>query len=216
MIALLYKQPLSCAYSPISKCIKYQTSLASTMELDTLLGFIEILGESLKNFLKHVKLMTFTTLLILSLHSLLMLANISYIKPLLNDLITNATSLQLATPDTPEFFSIVSVLREDLHLFAGLEWIFVVTIYVTSLFRAATTILASGVTPRGIEISIKVLLLRVVKLWKRPFITFFYLTLFELGYSFLTWATLIPFGADFSRSYYFICNHNFRSSCGFP
>ena len=146
------------------------------MELDSLLGFIEILGESLKNFLKHVKLMAFITLLLLFLHSLLMLANIFYIKPLLNDLITNATSLQLATPDTPHFFSLVCALREDPHLFAGLEWIFIVTIYVTSLFCAATTILASGVTHRGIDISIKVLLLRVVKSWKRPFITFFYIT----------------------------------------
>lgn len=31
-----------------------------------------------------------------------------------------------------------------------------------------------------------------MKSWKRPLITFFYLTLFELGYCFLTWATLVP------------------------
>ena len=74
---------------PISKCIKYQTSLASTMELYTLLGFMAILRESLKNFLKRGKLMASITLLSLSLHSLLLLANTFSIKPLLNDLIKN-------------------------------------------------------------------------------------------------------------------------------
>ena len=96
-------------FFPISKSIKYQTSLASTMELDTLLGFIEILGESLKNFLKIMKLMAFITLLILFLHSLLMLANIFYIKPLLNDLITNATSYS-SQLRIPLIFLVLSVL----------------------------------------------------------------------------------------------------------
>ncbi|XP_023903704.1 uncharacterized protein LOC112015528 [Quercus suber] len=162
------------------------------MELYTFFGFMAILGESLKNFLKHGKLMASITSLILSIHSLLFLANTFSIKPLLKDLITNAAFLQLTTPGTSQFAKLVTAVRQDLQVFAGLEWIFIVTTYVTSIFCAATTILASGVTHRGIDISIKELLLRVVKSWKRPFITFFYLTLFELGYCFLTWATLIP------------------------
>lgn len=162
------------------------------MESYTLFGFMAILGESLKNFLKHGKLMASITLLILSLRSLLFLANTFSIKPLLKDLITNATFLQLTTPGTSEFAKLVTAVLQDLQVFAGLEWIFIVTIYVTSLFCAATTVLASGVTHRGIDISIKELLLRVVKSWKRPFITWFYIALFELGYGFLTWATLIP------------------------
>ena len=162
------------------------------MELCTLFGFMAILGESLKNFLRHGKLMASITLLILSLHSLLFLANTFSIKPLLKDLVTNAAFLQFTTPGTSEFAKLVTAVRQDLQVFAGLEWIFIVTTYATSLFCAATTILASGVTHRGIDISIKELLLRVVKSWKRPFITFFYLTLLELGYCFLTWAPLIP------------------------
>ena len=160
------------------------------MELYTLFGFMAILGESLKNFLRHGKLMASVTLLILSLQSLLFLANTFSVKLLLKDLITNAALLQFTTPGTSKFAKLVTAVRQDLQVFAGLEWIFIVTTYVTSLFCAATTILASGVTHRGIDISIKELLLRVMKSWKRPLITFFYLTLFELGFCFLTWATL--------------------------
>ncbi|KAM4133548.1 hypothetical protein ACJW30_01G338000 [Castanea mollissima] len=126
------------------------------MELYTHFGFVAILRESLKNFLKHGKLMASITLLILSLHSLLFLANTFSIKPLLKDLITNAAFLQLTTPGTSEFAKLVTAVRHDIQVFAG------------------------------------ELLLRVVKSWKRPLITFFYLTLFELGYCFLTWATLVP------------------------
>ena len=102
------------------------------MELYTLLAFMAILRESLKNFLKRGKLMASITLLSLSHHSLLLLANTFSIKPLLNDLITNATFLQFTTPGTCEFAKLVTTMLQNLQVFAVLEWIFFVTTYVTS------------------------------------------------------------------------------------
>jgi hypothetical protein len=162
------------------------------MELYTVLG-VGILKESNKIFLKNVKLMAFITLIILSLHSLLFLSYTFSIKPLINDFIINATFLQITTPGTSEFAKLLIAVKKDVKLFVGLEWIFILATSITSLFSASITILAAGVTHIGEDISIKDLLLRIVKSWKRPFVTWFYITLLDLGFGFLTWATLSSF-----------------------
>uniref|UniRef100_A0A2N9HBX9 Transmembrane protein n=1 Tax=Fagus sylvatica TaxID=28930 RepID=A0A2N9HBX9_FAGSY len=163
------------------------------MELYTVLGFVGILKESNKIFLKNVKLMAFITLTILSLHSLLFLSYTFSIKPLINDFIINATFLQITTPGTSEYAKLLIAVKKDVKLFVGLEWIFILATSITSLFSASITILAAGVTHIGEDMSIKDLLLRIVKSWKRPFITGFYITLLDLGFGFLTWATLSSF-----------------------
>ena len=162
------------------------------MELYTVLG-VGILKESNKIFLKNVKLMAFITLITLSLHSLLSLSNTFSIKPLINDFIINATFLQFTTPGTSEFAKLLIAVKKDVKLFVGLEWIFILATSITSLFSASITILAAGVTHIGEDMSIKDLLLRIVKSWKRPFVTWFYITLLDLGFGFLTWATVSSF-----------------------
>ena len=162
------------------------------MELYTVLG-VGILKESNKIFLKNVKLMAFITLIILSLHSLLFLSYTFSIKPLINDFIINATFLQFTTPGTSEFAKLLIAVKKDVKLFVGLEWIFILATSITSLFSASITILAAGVTHIGEDMSIKDLLLRIVKSWKRPFVTWFYINLLDIGFGFLTWATVSSF-----------------------
>ncbi|KAE8056801.1 hypothetical protein FH972_013540 [Carpinus fangiana] len=144
-------------------------------------------------FFQNVKLMASITMLILLLNSFLLISNIFSIKEVVVDFATKAMFLQITTPGTSEFYKLITALKEDVRLFAGVEWIFILAIYVTSLFSAATTISASAATYRGKDMSIKDLLLGVVKSWKRPSITWFYITLLQSGYLFLTLATLFLF-----------------------
>lgn len=144
-------------------------------------------------FFQNVKLMASITILILLLNSLLLISNIFSIKEVVGDFATKAMFLQIITPGTSDYYKLIIALKEDARFLARVEWIFFLAIYVTSLFSAATAISASGATYRGKDISIKDLLLGVVKSWKRPSITFLYITLLQSGYLFFTWATLCIF-----------------------
>lgn len=179
---------------PIYICdLCFPSSQARTMELHACLGFLGILRESNKMFFQNTKLMFSITILILLLNSSLLLSYIFSIKPVVTDLAVQASLLQLTTPGTAEFYKLITAVKEDVRIFAGVEWIFILAMYVTSLFSAAATISAAGVTYRGKDKPLKDLILGVLKSWKRPTITWFYVTLLQAGYGFFLWASLFLF-----------------------
>ncbi|XP_021803559.1 uncharacterized protein LOC110747760, partial [Prunus avium] len=147
-----------------------------------LLELVGTLKESQKLFFRNVKLMSCIFLLIISLSSILFLSCMLSIKPPITDFSLKARLLPATSPGTPEFANLLSSLKGDLRLFVGLEWIFVIAFCFSSLFFATASILASAVTYCGKDMSIKELLSRAVKSLKRPFLTWFYITLLRLGY----------------------------------
>ncbi|XP_028775410.1 uncharacterized protein LOC114732280 [Neltuma alba] len=82
--------------------------------------------------------------------------------------------------------------------FAGLEWFFILALFMASVFSSAITILASAVTYAEANLSFRDLLSRVFKSCKRPITTWFYISLFNLGYIFLELSFILPFSVNFS------------------
>ncbi|KAM1172621.1 hypothetical protein TB1_022171 [Malus domestica] len=162
------------------------------MKFYMLLDFVGILRETLKLFLKNVKLMSCIIFLIISLSSILLVSNMYSIKPSLIDFTLNAALLSSTVAGTPDFNHLMVTLKEDLRLFAGLEWLFISASCFASLFFTTASILASAVTYRGQDLSVKELLSRAVKSLKRPFVTWFYITLLDLGFYLFIIVFLLP------------------------
>lgn len=171
------------------------------MKFYMLLDFVGILRETLKLFLKNVKLMSCIILLIISFSSILLVSHMYSIKPLLIDFNLNAALLPSTVAGTPDFNHLLVTLKEDLRLFVGLEWLFISASCFASLFFTTASILASGVTYRGQDLSVKELLSRAVKSLKRPFVTWFYVTLLDLGFYLFIIVFLLPLLLTFDLTY---------------
>ncbi|KAM1282209.1 hypothetical protein ACFX2I_022699 [Malus domestica] len=171
------------------------------MKFYMLLDFVGILRETLKLFLKNVKLMSCIILLIISLSSILLVSNMYSIKLSLIDFTLNAALLPSTVAGTPDFNHLLVTLKEDLRLFAGLEWLFISASCFASLFFTTASILASGVTYRGQDLSVKELLSRAVKSLKRPFVTWFYIALLDLGFYLFIIVFLLPLLLTFGLTY---------------
>ncbi|XP_061994600.1 uncharacterized protein LOC133712506 [Rosa rugosa] len=177
------------------------SSPPSPLKFYELLGFVGILREAPKLFLRNGKLMSSIAILMICLSSVLLLMNIISIKPSITDFIFKASFLTLTDKNSPEFADLITSLKIDLRLVVGLEGIFILAFSFTSLFFATSSILASGVTYCGKNLSVRELLSRVVKLLKRPFVTWFYLMLLHLGYCLFLTAFLVPLVVLFSPKF---------------
>ncbi|XP_021895219.1 uncharacterized protein LOC110812698 [Carica papaya] len=93
----------------------------------------------------------------------------------------SSSPLPPQAPSTPAFYSLLSALLTDLKLLVGLEWVSFILIYLASLFFSIVTILASAIASSSRNISIKNLLLKTLKSWKNPFVTYFFIFIFNLG-----------------------------------
>ncbi|XP_050215941.1 uncharacterized protein LOC126667039 [Mercurialis annua] len=153
---------------------------------------IEILKEAFKLFFKNGRTMAFIALFIILTKSILFFSNIFSIKPLIVHLLIEKNLLQFATPNTPEFTTIFTQIKKDIEIFFGLGFIFLTFTLISSLLSATTTILAAAVTYAGKqELTLKNLLSRIRRIWKRPTITFLYTSLLSLIYLFIYVAILI-------------------------
>ncbi|GMN20755.1 hypothetical protein TIFTF001_043162 [Ficus carica] len=167
----------------------------SSYNMIILAGFVETLRETYEIFVKKGKLIPSITLLFLFLSSIFFLSNFFSIKPLLSDLILKFTVLMITspTPGTPAFTDDILSLKEDLGTLAGIEWIFIVANSLASLFFSTATIITSAAIYGGKEtLHIKDLLSTVGQTWRRPFVTLFYTTLFDLGYIFFVFTFKLP------------------------
>lgn len=170
----------------------YQHILFMLMESYTTLGFMGILRETTKIFSKNVQLMASLTLLNLLLLSLFFLSNVFSTKPVIYDLVLKASLIPVTGPKSTEFAYLLIGLMQDLRVFIGLEWTYAIILTATSFFFSTATIIASAVTHGGENLFFKDLLLSTLKSLKRPFFTWFYITLLGLGYSFLVLENLLP------------------------
>lgn len=114
------------------------------------------------------------------------------LKPTITDMVIKASFLAATSPTSAEFASLVTAVNYDFRLFLGVEWIFILGFSFTSLFFATASILASAVSYCGKDLSIKELLPKAVKSLKRPFVTWFYITLLDLGYFSFLFAFVLP------------------------
>lgn len=144
--------------------------------------------------------MVSVSFLILFLYSSLLLCNFFSIKPLLIDLIMKQTLLYLTSPASSQHTNIVLAITSDVRNIAVLEWLFILAFSIASLFASATTILASAATYAQLnsQLSFKHLLLRVLKSWKSPTITWFYIAIFRIGYIILAVLSIIPLAMFFT------------------
>ncbi|XP_054804552.1 uncharacterized protein LOC129307712 [Prosopis cineraria] len=168
------------------------------MESNSLSSFVRILRESLHLFLKNKGLMTSIAMLILLLHSFLFSCNYFSIEPFTKDFVKKRVQLFFARPGTSKYTNIVTSMTSDFRMLAGLEWFFILALSMASLFSSATTVLASAVTYAEGNLSFLYLLSRVFKSCKRLIITWFYVSLFNLGYLLLAFSLIFPFTVNFA------------------
>ncbi|KAJ4709414.1 Polyadenylate-binding protein 1-B-binding protein, partial [Melia azedarach] len=162
------------------------------MDSSKLSGFVGILRETTKIFSKNGKLMISLTLLFLSLFSISYLSLVFSANPFLVDLVKKASLVPITIPRSPEYAELLIDLKNDIRSFAAIEWIFVIIATALSLYFVTATIIASALTHGGKSLSCKELLLSAAKSLKRPFFTWFYVTLLGLGFVFFFLATLLP------------------------
>ncbi|KAL5548961.1 hypothetical protein UlMin_004192 [Ulmus minor] len=146
-------------------------------------GFVEILREAYKIFLKNGKLIPYITLLFLFLTSVLLLSNIFSIKPVLTSFIVKLSILLLSPTASDVANNLIFPVKYDLRIFAATEWIF---IFVTA------TILSSAANYNGKELDLNGLVENVGKTWKIPLLTLFYTTYLDLGYGFFVSVIVFP------------------------
>ncbi|XP_050217793.1 uncharacterized protein LOC126668649 [Mercurialis annua] len=153
---------------------------------------IEILKAALKIILKNGKIMSCIALFIILTQSTLFLSNIFSIKPLIVDIVIERNLLQNATANTPEFDKIIAQIKKDFEIFFGLEFVIIIFTLISSLLSSIATILVSAITYAGKqEITLKDLLSRIVRIWKRPTITWLYTSLLSLIFLFVYVGILI-------------------------
>ncbi|KAL5548960.1 hypothetical protein UlMin_004191 [Ulmus minor] len=163
---------------------------------NTLFGSLKILKEAYKIFLRKGKIIPFITLLFLFVSSILFLSNFLFIKPLLIDFTTKLYSLLITIPTPGGIDSTNLVIYmidiDDLRIFAGREWIFIVFNSFISIFFVIATIISSSAEYCEKKLGFKDLQVRIIKTWKRTFVTYFYTTLLRLGYAFFVLSFLLP------------------------
>ncbi|KAI4335472.1 hypothetical protein L6164_014116 [Bauhinia variegata] len=163
------------------------------MEFHFLSSFVAILRESQVIFVKNRNLMASISLFILLLHSSLLLCNFFSFKPLFKDFITQESLyLQLTSPGSPEYTTILLAMAKDVRLFMGLAWFFILAFSIVSLFSSTATILASAIIYGERSLCFKDLLLTGLKSWKRTLTTWFYIALFDIGFIFFAFFSFLP------------------------
>lgn len=118
-------------------------------------------------------------------------------KFLLKDLAMDKTRLYMTRPDSSQHTNMAAAITEDLHLIVGFEWFFFLALSMASLFSSAITVSASAVTYAEANLSFSGLVSTSVKSYPRLLITWFYVSLFDLGYLFLAFLSIFPFASPF-------------------
>ncbi|XP_030535569.1 uncharacterized protein LOC115744492 [Rhodamnia argentea] len=162
------------------------------MELAVLLSFVQTLVEAQKIFLRNGRLMISIAASTVLLYSLLLLTNIFSVRPAVGHLIANQSMLLITSPTSTEYSYLLMSVQKNIGLFFGLEWVFVLLYSACSILFSTVTIYASATTHGGKNPSASDLAIAVAQSWTRPFITFFYITLFGIGYLFLVLALMVP------------------------
>lgn len=162
------------------------------MDFHKIFGFLEILRESFKTISRNGRLMAFITTLYLLLSSLLFFLFIHSTKPLVYDLLKKEIDLSSANP--PEHLVLAELLvaiQNDITTLLTIDLAFPIAFFLLSLFIQTATILVSAMSYKEKNFSFKDLLMRVLRSWRRPFVTSFHVTLYVIGFTFFAFAMII-------------------------
>ncbi|XP_058113321.1 uncharacterized protein LOC131256447 [Magnolia sinica] len=146
------------------------------------MGVFGILREAFKIPSRNGKIFLSITLFLLIPSSLIFLANDFTIKPLVMDLVVKTYKLEANDPQWPGYSKLIDGIRKDVGFLVGEETLLLVISSIVSLFTAVATIFASSMTYYCKDLTHNELFLRIGQTWKRPMITWLYITLFESGY----------------------------------
>ncbi|KAG9456034.1 hypothetical protein H6P81_000542 [Aristolochia fimbriata] len=148
------------------------------------MGVMGSLRESSRILSRMGKLAIFLTLFLIAASSIIYVANVFALKPLLADIASKSYYLHKSVRGTPQHKKLRSEIVKDVGFLVGQEVIFVMADDIVSLLTIAATIYASAVTYSGKQLSFKDIVLRIRSVWKRLLITWLCITLFKTGYLF--------------------------------
>ncbi|XP_054807867.1 uncharacterized protein LOC129310058 [Prosopis cineraria] len=171
------------------------------MDSNMFSSFVRILRESHVILLKNRSLMASIAILMLVLHSFLVSCKFFFLRLLLKDFAMKETRLFFTSPDSSQYTNLVTAVTADVRLLAALGWFFVLALSMASLFQAATAVLATAIAHGKGNLSFRDLLSRVFKPCKRLIITWFYVSVFDLGYLVLVSMSIFTFTVNFASPY---------------
>ncbi|XP_010268533.1 PREDICTED: uncharacterized protein LOC104605451 [Nelumbo nucifera] len=165
-------------------------STQNTMKSSGQLGVAGILIDALKILFNGGKLMASIFVFTIFPSFLLFLGNHFSTKTLVLDLVLKIIDLQQSTPGSAEYIELMGEIRSDVGILMVTEGIFIAAVWLVCLFVMIATIYASAVNYSGGDLTLKELISRIRATWTSPAITWFYISLFNLGCTLLVWASL--------------------------
>lgn len=126
--------------------------------------------------------------------TLSLLTNFLSIRPHAADLLVKQSLFLVMSPTGTEFAHLLIRLEDDIHQLFSVEWVFIFAYSTASIIFSAATILTSApsITGQGNLTGPGNMALAAAGCWKRPFVTYFYVSVFGVGYVFLVLAILLP------------------------
>ncbi|KAI3754574.1 hypothetical protein L1987_54361 [Smallanthus sonchifolius] len=156
-------------------------------------GFLELLKAPLRILFQNGKLLAITGTVYLIIYSISLILFTLSANPFLLDLTLKFISLASARSGTPEFNELLVAIREDAGIFLGIEGAYMVLFFFIALFAQTAVIIIASSYYSGYDLSLKELVLKVSKIWTRPFVTSIWIYLLALGYTtFFLFPFLVP------------------------
>ncbi|XP_013738059.2 uncharacterized protein BNAA06G25130D [Brassica napus] len=143
---------------------------------------VGMLNESRKLFLKNKKLMFSVFVFYLVLNGLLYLFNVLTITPEITNLTQDLNLLPTMDPSSPEYMAQLMKVFADFRLFVVSSDIFNAVSFIINILSVQVIVHASALTYKKENVKFKDFVVLILKSWKGPLVTSFYISLFSLGY----------------------------------
>ncbi|KAJ4897124.1 hypothetical protein Rs2_23918 [Raphanus sativus] len=154
--------------------------------------FASMLNESRKLFLKNKKLMFSVLVFYLLLNGLLYSFNVLTITPEITNMTQDLNVLSTMDPSSPEYMAQLMKVFADFRLFVVSSDIFNVVSFIINVLSVIVIVHASALTYKHENVKFKDFVVLVLKSWKGPLVTSFYISLFGLGYCLFFLIILFP------------------------
>ncbi|CAF1706678.1 BnaC03g74610D [Brassica napus] len=153
---------------------------------------VGMLNESRKLFLKNKKLMFSVSVFYFLLNGLLYLFNVLTITPEITNLTQDLNLLPTMDPSSPEYMAQLMKVFADFRLFVVSSDIFNAVSFIINLLSVLVIVQASALTYKHENVKFKDFVVLILKSWKGPLVTSFYISLFSLGYCLFFVIILFP------------------------
>ncbi|CAH8359156.1 unnamed protein product [Eruca vesicaria subsp. sativa] len=160
--------------------------------LNLLNEVVGMLNESRKLFVMNKKLMFAVLVFYILLNGLLYLFNVLTIAPEITNLTQDLNLLPTMDPSSPEYMAQLMKVFAEFRLFVVSSDIFSAVSFIIKLLSVVVIVHASALTYKHENIKFKDFVVLILKSWKGPLVTSFYISLFSLGYWLLFVIILFP------------------------